>query len=381
MIIPKLTIAKEQSCQIDLPCENSEDSASSSISSPDNAETSQEKICVYYFYGQGCPHCAKIEPLVKELAGKYPRVELKELEIYHNNTNRQKFLDFNQRFLVKNQGIPTVFIGDQYYVGVDPIKENLEKQINYYLTRSPICPEKVNKNQAKEGGPFGISPISVTFGAVTLAALIDSINPCAFAVLIFLLVYLLAIKAEGRLLKTGLIYILTVYLVYFLSGLGIFAIIQITSFTRIIIKIAAILAIIAGLINIKDFFWPDIGFSLKIPESKKPVLEKYIKQATLPAAIILGFLVSLFELPCTGSIYLAILSLLADRMTKLAAIPYLLYYNLLFVLPLFIILFLVTKGLRPEKLENWRKGSRNWLRLIMGVVILLLGIAMIFEII
>jgi len=221
----------------------------------------------------------------------------------------------------------------------------------------------------------------VTLGTVTVAALIDSINPCAFSVLIFLLVYLLAIRAEKRLWKVGLVYIGTVFLVYFFSGLGLFAIIQATNITRIIIKIAAVLAILAGLINVKDFFWPDKGFSLKIPESKKPVIEKYIKQATLPAAVTLGFLVSLFELPCTGSVYLAILSLLANKMTKISAIPYLLYYNFLFILPLLIILFLVAKGFSPEHLEKWRQGSRGWLRLIMGLVLVLLGLSMLLGII
>ena len=182
-------------------------------------------------------------------------------------------------------------------------------------------------------------------------------------------------------MKIGLIYIATVYLVYFISGLGLFAIIQATNLTRAIVKIAAVLAIIAGLINIKDFFLPDFGISLKIPESKKPIIEKYIKQATIPAAVALGFFVSMFELPCTGSVYLAILSLLANKVTKLTAIPYLLYYNFLFVSPLLIMLFLVAKGFSPERLEKWRLGSRGWLRLIMGIVLVLLGLAMFLGII
>lgn len=382
LAIAKPALAQDQSCQIDLPCGDNHQSSSTAVAA-DNLKPSSSEICVYYFYGLGCPHCAEIEPFINGLSKKYPEVQLKEFEIYHNEANRQKLFDFYFRFQVlkKNQVIPVVFIGDQSFIGDGPIRENLEKQIKYYLEYGPICPEAVNKNQSAEGGWLSGSPTSVTLGAVTLAALADSINPCAFSVLIFLLVYLLAIKAEKRLLKVGLVYIGVVFLVYFLSGAGLFAIIKVSGVSRLIVKIAALLAIIAGLINVKDFFWPGRGFSLKIPESKKPILEKYVKQATLPAAVVLGFLVSLFELPCTGTVYLAILSLLANKMTKLAAIPYLLYYNLLFVLPLLVILFLAAKGLRPEKLENWRKGSRGWLRLIMGLVLVLLGLAMLFGII
>jgi cytochrome c biogenesis protein CcdA/glutaredoxin len=379
LIATKQVLAEEQSCQIDLPCGNNNQVTSTATTSAESLKA--EEICIYYFYGQGCPHCADIEPFIKDLAKKYPEVQLKKLEIYYNEANRQKLRDFYWRFQVKKEKIPAVFIGEQAFIGVEPIRENLEKQIKYYLEHGPICPETINKNRSTEGGWLSGSPTSLTLGTITLAALADSINPCAFSVLIFLLVYLLVIRAEKRLLRIGLIYIGTVFLVYFFSGLGLFAIIKVSGLSRLIVKIAAFLAIVAGLINVKDFFWPGRGPSLKIPESKKPILEKYIKQATLPAAVALGFLVSLFELPCTGSVYLAILSLLANKVTKLSAIPYLLYYNLLFVLPLLVILVLVAKGLQPEKLETLRKSYRGWLRLIIGVALLLLGGAMLLGII
>ena len=90
----------------------------------------------------------------------------------------------------------------------------------------------------------------------------------------------------------------------------------------------------------------------------------------------MGFLVSMFELPCTGGVYLAILGMLANNMTRMAAIPYLLLYNVIFVLPLFVILGIVYKGISPEKVEKWRVGKRKWMKLVMGLVMLLLGIAM-----
>ncbi|MFZ5364682.1 MAG: GAP family protein [Patescibacteria group bacterium] len=217
---------------------------------------------------------------------------------------------------------------------------------------------------------------SISIAAVISAAAIDSINPCAIAVLIFLITFLAALKNPKRMLGIGLAYIGMVYLTYFMAGMGILALLGIGSntVTLTIYKFAAILLIILGLINIKDFFWNGRGISLKIPESKKPIIEKYVKKASWPAAIILGFLVSAFELPCTGGVYIAILSLLAVKTAYATGIAYLLLYNFIFILPLLIILMVVYLGYSSQKIESLRKQSRSWLRLIMGLLMLVFGI-------
>ena len=88
----------------------------------------------------------------------------------------------------------------------------------------------------------------------------------------------------------------------------------------------------------------------------------------------------MFELPCTGGIYLAILSLLSNRMSIMEGIPYLLLYNLFFILPLVIILGVFAFGLPVERLEQLQTGSRRGVRVLMGIVMILLGIILIFEI-
>jgi cytochrome c biogenesis protein CcdA len=84
----------------------------------------------------------------------------------------------------------------------------------------------------------------------------------------------------------------------------------------------------------------------------------------------------MFELPCTGGVYLAILALMADSMTKLTAISYLLIYNVMFVLPLLIILLLVMRGMAAKHIENWRQSGKNVMKLTMGLLLIFLGIAM-----
>ncbi|NQT49705.1 GAP family protein [Candidatus Kuenenbacteria bacterium] len=217
---------------------------------------------------------------------------------------------------------------------------------------------------------------NVTIPLIVGSAVIDSVNPCAFAVLIFLILYLLAIKNKRRMLVIGLVYIFVVFLVYFLAGLGLLSFIKSVSISIYFYYFTAALAIVLGLINLKEVFWEGKGMTLAIPDSKKSLIQKYIRKATLPATIVLGILVAAFELPCTGGVYLAILSLLAEKNTWFQAFVYLIVYNIIFVLPLLVILLAVYYGLSPEKVDKWRKEKKKWMRLAIGLVLIGLGIVM-----
>jgi len=353
-------------------------SAQSSIEScPTGKCPNSESYCVYDFYGIGCPHCAKVAPLIDEMQKKYPNFTFYKLEIYFNDTNQKLVQDFFKRYSIKNPGIPAIFISDRALIGEATIQDNLESTLQYFMKNPPICPLSYNKSEASS--IHDISPsknYKLTISAVITAALVDSINPCAFAVLIFLLLYISSISNKKKMLVIGMAYIITVFIVYFLSGLGLFIFAQSFGIISLVFNTAAIISIIAGLINIKDFFWYGKGISLVIPEKAKPSIEKYIKLASVPAAVVLGILVSMVELPCTGGVYLAILSLLATNLTRLSALPWLFLYNLIFVLPLAIILFAVYFGLNPEKAEKIRVEQRKWLKLVMGLVMLVLGLSM-----
>jgi len=338
-------------------------------------EEDEDKVCLYYFYGQGCLSCAETTPFIDEMGEKYPDLHVHKLEIWHNETNRQLFFKFCDVYCVSEKTVPIVFIGNKSIFDVGPIKDNLENEIVNCIENDCPCPEEKIENVTL------VPEIDLTIPLIISAALGDSINPCAFAVLIFLLTYIQALGARKKILIMGLGYIIIVFITYFLAGLALFAAIETTGVSVIFYRIAAVIAIGAGIINIKDFFWYGKGFSLEIPKSRKPMIEKYIHRASLPAALILGFLVSLFELPCTGAVYFQILSLLANNMTRMSAIPYLALYNFIFVVPLLVILILVVKGYSLEKMEKWRKGKRKYMKLIMGLFMALLGIVMLLELI
>jgi cytochrome c biogenesis protein CcdA len=277
---------------------------------------------------------------------------------------------------VTDDGVPTLFIGDRALVGENAIRTELEDRIVWYTTNPEVCPATYTKSG---GLPFDLSPakpVDLTVPSILIAAVIDSINPCAFAVLIILLVYLASLGERRRIAIVGCTYIATVFVVYFVAGLGLLTIVQQVGLTGIVFTFAAVVAVIAGLINIAEVLLKREIFTLAIPVSQKRAIDRYIKKASVPSAIVLGALVSMVELPCTGGIYLAILGLLGDRMTLAEGIPYLLLYNMVFVLPLFLILMIMYWGGTPERLETFRSGSKRWMRLVMGIVMVALGALM-----
>ena len=231
----------------------------------------------------------------------------------------------------------------------------------------------------------------LTLGIIIAAALADSINPCVFGVLIFLLAYMTAVfKNKAKMLIAGLIYITAVYITYFLIGIGIFTLAYTAGFAKPFYWFAAVVAIAAGIFEIKDYFWYGKGFSLQIIPGGAERIKKYstamknmeTKHPMLSLAIagLLGIFVVFVELPCTGAPYLAILGLLSTG--ELAAgIPLLLLYNLVFILPLFVIVGLVYFGHTSRKLEKWRKEHRGVMRLGIGLFLLALGAYMIWSVV
>jgi cytochrome c biogenesis protein CcdA len=134
----------------------------------------------------------------------------------------------------------------------------------------------------------------------------------------------------------------------------------------------------------KDFFWYGRGgFVMEIPMSWRPLLKKLLQEVTSPiGAFVMGFIVCLFELPCTGGPYVFVLGLLAERTTRMQAIPLLLLYNIFFILPLIIITLLVYLGFTSvEKTTKWKDRHIRILHLIAGIVMLALGLFVTFGLV
>ena len=270
-----------------------------------------------------------------------------------------------------------------YLMGDEPIIDDLERilsekgfnQANEISWRDRISlylEKKFVGNLNQDTGQLSF----FGWGILIVAGLIDSINPCAIGVLIFLMISLLKMGSNRRALKAGLIYPLVVFIVYFLAGFGIFKIIQqFTGITRSIYLVAGILVLMLGLWQFKDIIFPKFGPSLQISPSAKPIIEKIIYKGTIPAMIVLGIIVSIFELPCTGGVYIAIIAILAKF--QVSPILYLFVYNLVFILPMIgVTLAIYFSFTTVDKVSGWKDRNIKILHLIEGLILVILGILM-----
>jgi len=330
------------------------------------------KPVLYFFFNRNCGECLETLPYIDEFGRTRQDVVIHYIDIRESDENLALFQSFKEYYDTGAIPVPAVFVRNVSLTGKEEITEGLPDAVNGTWVKNP------DDQQHAEGGS---SESTLTVPLVIAAALADGINPCAFAVLIFLILSLITLESRKKMLAVGLTFIFAVFCFYFLAGLGLFAVIQTAGLSRIISIAAATIAIAAGVISILSVIGGEQGPALlSIPERGKGIIEPYIKKASIPAAFIVGILVGMFELPCTGGIYLAILSLLSSRMSLMEGIPFLLLYNLFFILPLLIILGVFVLGLPVERLEQLQAGSRRKVRVIMGVVMILLGIILLLEI-
>lgn len=354
----------------------------------------QNQIEVYFFWGQGCPHCYQEEQFLKQLKENYPQLEIKDFEVYYDTKNQELFNKITQVYNIQPYGVPMTFIGKDYIIGFNSesatgkeienlIKNCLENYCpspNEILTAGgidrvqPLGQEK-NIKVSFFGKEIEVSSNSSLLFLGIILGLADGINPCMFSVLLFLLTYLLTIGSKKKAVKIGLVFAFSVFVVYFLFMLGMINLISLFGFIEKVKIFIAIFALIAGLIMLKDFFAYDKGFSLKIPKSAKPVINNLVKRGTIPSAILLAVFSSLVELPCTAGIPLVYTTLLAEHIG--VRIPYLFWYNFFFIIPLLVIIAVISFAwAKIEKVENWRLNFRRYMKLMAGLILLFLAIAL-----
>ncbi|PJE59951.1 MAG: hypothetical protein COU85_00920 [Candidatus Portnoybacteria bacterium CG10_big_fil_rev_8_21_14_0_10_44_7] len=217
---------------------------------------------------------------------------------------------------------------------------------------------------------------SLTATAVVGGAIVDAINPCAFAVFILLFASLMTARGKKRALQGGLFFALAVFLSYFSMGFGLVKILKEINISSTALNIVGIFAIIIGLLNIKDYFGYERGPTMEVPQSWRPKMKTLIRGVTTPqGSFLVGLLVSLFLLPCTSGPYVIILSLLAKQNSLGLTLGYLLLYNLVFILPFILITAIMYFGFSAMRAEELRQRKIRLLHLIAGIILTLLGIA------
>jgi len=210
---------------------------------------------------------------------------------------------------------------------------------------------------------------------VCAAALIDCVNPCSFSVLLLTIAFLLSAGAMRMdILKIGLFYVFGIFVAYLGIGLGLLNAIGLFGVSGLMAEIGAIILIAVGFIELINVFWPKFPVKLKIPGFTHRKIAALIEKGSVAAAFILGVLVGIFEFPCTGGPYLSIIGLLHDRVTYGRGVAYLLIYNIIFILPLLVVLFVSSKKTLLDAVEKWRKDNGRRMKIIGGLAMVVLGV-------
>ena len=337
---------------------------------------------VYFFYSKKCDICLrildKLDSLIKE---RYDEVNLKTYEISRNDENLNLLFYLLDNYNYKDYDIPIVFIGEYVLVGNDEIEENFKNCLKSYLEKDPGYDpvENLIKDYTEDDSKnIYLERDYITIPIIIISSLIDSVNPCAIAVIIFLITTLILAKYKRGILRYGLTYIITIFIVYLGLGIGFIYFIEWISIPDLFFTIVGCILIILGILSIKDFFWYGKGISLGIPERIKGFIGKNINKATIFSMISLGIIVSIFESTCSGGVYLGILSLIAKQGLNLKLLLLLIVYNFIFVLPLLIILIIFYFGMSIKKINRaLTQKKKNVYRIIDGVILIFLGIYLI----
>lgn len=210
---------------------------------------------------------------------------------------------------------------------------------------------------------------------VLSAGFLDSFNPCAIAVLLIFIALLFTLRKKRLVIVSlGLVYIIAIYLTYLGIGLSLFKAIHLFGIPHLVTKIGAWIVIIVGIWGLKDSIFPGKTNILTIPVKSRQLIASWATRATIPAAIVAGFLVGVTEFPCSGAVYVATLTLLAAKVTFAKGLLYLLLYNFMFVLPLIIILLVTTNRMITEKLINIDETNSGRIRIASALIMIAVGV-------
>jgi len=343
-----------------------------------------EKINIEFFYSSGCGDCEEKEPIVDEIEQEYAD----KIVVHRKDISMdEKYMDqwMNYGFF----DIPAIVVNNKTKIPKEEItKEYVEKIIDGYL--SGEINETNNQSQRVEIpflGSFNatdLSRFSLPLLTVILGA-VDSVNPCSFFVLMFLLNLLVYAQSRKKMAIIGGVFIFFSGFVYFIFMSALLEIFILTSHVLIITTIAGFIAILLGSLNIKDFFFFKKGLSASIPDSKKPGLFKQMRKLVkaskfstmLIGVIVLAVSANTYELFCTlGFPMIFTKTLTLHHLPIVEYYLYLVFYNIIYVIPLCLIvtIFVVTLGRR--KLTQWQG---QLLKLLSGTMMASLGLILVFS--
>ncbi len=367
------------------------------LASPTFAQNNQ--VTVHFFWGQGCPHCAKEKEFLKGLQSEYSEVVVKDYEIGKDN-NAKLLQEAGEKLDVQIPGVPFTVIGEHYVVGYhndettgQKIEEHVQCAIETgcqdilgeanqsTLPNSAVIPDNLSVPIL---GQIKTKELSLPALSVILGAL-DGFNPCAMWTLLFLISLLLGMKDKKRMWILGIAFIVTSAFVYFMimaAWLNFFLLLGMVIWIRLAI---GLVALAAGGYNLREFWVnKDGGCKVTGDEKRRRVFDK-IKDIThrrnfilaLGGIILLALAVNVVELICSAG--------LPAVFTQVLAINNLATWRYYFYIAIYIFFFMVDDlfvffaAMITMQMTGISTKYSRYSNLIGGILMFIIGLLLLFK--
>lgn len=372
---------------VPMPVPTGEPGTATSTPVPTSTPIPEEKaIAVAYFYAVGCNECDKMAIDLAYLKSEYPQVVIHKFDVDQHQPlsvclSRDRGVP-RERWLAS----PSVFVGDDYLLSEDLTAENLLALAEKYaVTGAKPVWEGYDLDRCRELVKGGFETFSVL--TVAGAGLVDGLNPCAFATIVFLISYLSFTGRKGReILLVGGSFALGIFFTYLLVGLGLSQVAEAVDALGLapwLYGIIAALCLSLAVLSLRDYLKARRGdvteMTLRLPMNLRRWINRIIRESAQVRAFVLiafltGIVISLIELVCTGQVYLpTIVYVMGDPNLRAQAIFYLVLYNVAFILPLVVVFVLAFFGTTSEQLGQFVNKRSAAVKLMTAVVFLVLA--------
>lgn len=371
------------------------------------ADDGSPAIDLWFGYSSTCPHCREAEPFLDRLEAELPWLVVHRLQVNAPDSGPAVArLDELARLVGESfEYVPTFLFAERIVVGWDSEVTTgaaIDAALTAYRARlladpgTSHDPGAVTEPERVPGSPtdttvslpllgrIDAAQTSLPLLAVVLGGL-DAFNPCALAVLLFLLSVLAGTRDRRRMVLVGGIFVAVSGLAYFVFMAAWLNVFLIFGALRWVTIAAGIAAVAAALINLKDHFWFRRGISLQLPESAKPAVfgrildisESTRLRAMILTTVLVAVVANAYEMLCTGGfpvVFTRVLTL--QELPAPAYYAYLALYCLVYVTPpaLMVLLFVTTLGSRGLSVREARD-----LKLLSGLLMLGFGLLLLLA--
>jgi cytochrome c biogenesis protein CcdA len=342
-----------------------------------------------YFHQYGCDVCERAEVDLQYLERKYPQLRVQRFDVKEDAALNEYLSQRAGVPVERHLTAPSFFIADSFLLGDEIRAATIEQLIDPHLVsgvEEPWAGWEAQQNQTE----LTILDRFRSLGLWTVigAGLLDGVNPCAFATMIFLISYLSVRKREGRaLLATGAAFTIGVFAAYLSVGLGLIRFLTalpiLNTVGRWLYALTLALCIALAWGSFADFRKARQGrlkdISLKLPDRLRGWIRRLIREGSqsshyVLASLLVGFAVSIVELACTGQVYLpTIVFVLGLPEWRARAALALVVYNVMFVVPLIVVFLVAYLGTTSKQLTDWMTRNAAAVKLLTGVLFLLMA--------